>query len=111
MENVGELRPLHDSIIITDMEFGEERTTSGLYIPSQNGKVEGIKPRWGQVYAVGPDQTDIKVGDWICVEHGRWTRGIEIQDQSGNKITIRKVDNDCILLVSDVQPSDINLPA
>lgn len=104
------IRAIHDDVIIVEMEFGEERTTSGLYIPSQNGKVEGIKPRWGRVYAIGPDHTDVKVGQWIYIDHGRWTRGANLVDEDGNKITVRKVDKNAILLVSDDKPNDINLP-
>lgn len=106
----GKLRPLRDDVIIRDMEFGEERTTSGLFIPNQNGKTEGIKARWGQVYAIGPEQTDVQVGQWIYVEHGRWTRGITMEDDEGNKFDIRKADNNAILLVSDEKPNDINIP-
>jgi hypothetical protein len=47
-------------------------------------------------------------GDWVCVAHGRWTRGVEIEDASGMK-TIRKIDPDDILLVSDTSPSDDTL--
>jgi hypothetical protein len=65
---------------------------------------------------VGPRQTDVHVGQWICVAHGRWTRGIEIEDDAGIK-TIRRVDPKDVLLVSDVMPQDdtmsdaINVPA
>lgn len=100
--------PLRDDILVTDLEFGEERTTSGLYIPSQNGKVEGIKSRWGRVYAIGSEQTDVKVNDWIYVKHGRWTRGIEMEDENGKKFVIHKVDNNDVLLQSDEKPTDIN---
>jgi len=70
---------------------------------NDNGTTAGIRPRWGQIYAVGPDQKDVTVGQWICVAHGRWTRGIEIEDQQGRK-TIRKIDPKDILLVSDEPP-------
>jgi hypothetical protein len=45
------------------------------------------------------------VGQWICVAHGRWTRGVEIEDADGVR-TIRKVDPKDILLVSNTQPDD-----
>jgi hypothetical protein len=70
---------------------------------NDNGKAGGIRPRWGQVYAVGPEQTEIRVGQWICVAHGRWTRGVEIEDESGEH-TIRRIDHKDILLVSDTEP-------
>jgi hypothetical protein len=37
------------------------------------------------------------------VAHGRWTRGLEIEDDEGPK-TIRKIDPNDILLVSDEHP-------
>jgi hydrogenase maturation factor len=54
---------------------------------------------------VGPDQTDVKVGQYILVSHGRWTRGIKIEDEEGTK-TIRKVDVNDMLMVSDDPMSD-----
>jgi hypothetical protein len=54
------------------------------------------------VYAVGPKQTEVQVGQWIMVAHGRWTRGIDIEDgQTEHKRTIRKIDPKDILLISD----------
>lgn len=103
----GKLRPIRDHVLISDMEFDELKTESGIVIPSQDGKDTGIRPRWGRVYAVGPEQEDVKVGQWIYVEHGRWTRGIKIQDDSGDELIIRRVDNNNILLQSDEKPTDI----
>ena len=102
---VKSLRPLNDTVLVSDMNFSERITTSGLVLPGDNGKSSGIRPRWGCVYAVGPQQTAVKPGDWICVAHGRWTRGVNIKDQQGQK-TLRKIDPKDILLVSDYLPSD-----
>jgi hypothetical protein len=52
---------------------------------------------------VGPEQKDVIPGQWICVAHGRWTRGLDIEDDEGTK-TIRRVDPNDILLVSDEEP-------
>ena len=38
------------------------------------------------------------------VAHGRWTRGIDVQ-QEQEVITVRRVDINDILIVSDEQPS------
>ena len=100
-----QIKPLNDSVIVTDMTFDERFTTGGIVLLNDNGKSTGIRPRWGQVYAVGPEQQDVQPGDWICVAHGRWTRGIEIDD-NGTERTIRRVDPNDILLVSDEQPQD-----
>lgn len=97
---VNSIRPLKDHVIVTDMNFQEKLSNGGIIILNNDGKLEGIHPRWGRVYAVGPEQTNIRVGQWICVKHGRWTRGLKIQDTEGEK-TIRRIDNKDILLVSD----------
>lgn len=102
----GKLIPLRDNVLITDMDFGEQRTATGIYIPSDDGKNEGIKPRWGRVWAVGPEQKDVKVGEWIYVEHGRWTRGVTVEEVDGNEIIIRRVDTNAILLHADEKPND-----
>ena len=99
------LRPLHDKVIATDMEFGEQRLASGLILPSDDGVDRGIHPRWCRVYAVGPDhKEDYGVGDWILVEHGRWSRGIEFEESEGNKITIRLIDNNCVIMWNPEKP-------
>lgn len=103
---VGKLAPLHDNVLVTEMNFEFRVTTSGIILPSDDGKNSGIRPRWGKVYAVGPKQTDVKVGQWILVDHGRWTRGIDIIDESGERKTIRKVDLKDILAVSDEVVTD-----
>ena len=100
-----QLQPLKDSVIVSDMLFDARITTSGIYIPNDNGKSLGIRPRWGRVYAVGPEQQDVTPGQWICIEHGRWTRGTLIEDQEGEK-TIRRIDANDILMVSNEPQQD-----
>ena len=101
-----QLQPLGESVIVSDMNFEERLSTGGIIIMTDNGKSTGIRPRWGRVYAVGPDQQDIKVGDWICVEHGRWTRGLDIEDETG-KITLRRVDPKDVMMTADEKPDDL----
>jgi Chaperonin 10 Kd subunit len=100
-----QLQALNDSVIVGDMVFDERITTGGIVLLNDNGKSLGIRPRWGRVYAVGPEQHDVKVGEWVCIAHGRWTRGIEIEDETG-KQTLRRVDPKDILIQSDEQPND-----
>ena len=100
-----QIRPLNDSVIVTDMTFDERFTTSGIVLLNDNGKSTGIRPRWGQVYAVGPTQTEVTVGQCVCVAHGLWTRGIDVEDETGKK-TLRRIDPNDIMLVSDEQPQD-----
>lgn len=100
------IKPILNHVIVQDMEFGEQKTKSGIIIINDDGQLHGIKPRWGKVYAVGPKQEDINPGEWVLVEHGRWTRGHEIEQDDGTTITLRRVDVDAILASSDDKPAD-----
>jgi len=105
---ISQLRALNDNILVSEMIFDERKLQSGIILLNDNGTTAGIRPRWGQVYAIGPKQKDVTVGQWICVAHGRWTRGVDIEE-NGLKHTIRKIDPKDILLISDEKPSDATL--
>jgi hypothetical protein len=102
---IEKLKALRNTILVEEMVFDGRQLSSGIYLLNDNGTTAGIRPRWGRVYAIGPEQKDVTVGQWICVAHGRWTRGVKIQDPSGEH-TIRKIDPKDILLVSETQPED-----
>ena len=104
-KKIKSFRALQNYVIITDMNFKEKLTSSGIIIPNSDGKLEGVHARWGKVYSVGNKQQDIKQGQYILVKHGRWTRGTLIEDQEGEK-TIRRVDDADILLISDEPMQD-----
>ena len=103
----GKLIPIRDNVLITDMDFGEQKTAGGLVLLSDDGKSEGVKSRWGRVWAIGPEQQDVKVGEWILLEHGRWTRGVTVVEEDGTEITIRRADLKAILMVTDEKPGQI----
>ena len=104
------LTPIKDHILVTDMHFDELKTKTGIIIRSDDGKTEGIKPRWCKVFAVGHSQKHVKVGDWLLIEHGRWTRGMEIQkDEDSPKIELFRIDPNGILIVADEKPNDLEL--
>lgn len=107
MKVKGKLRPLYDNIIVTDMEFGMERTASGILVQSDDGKGSGIHPRWGRVYSIGPDQQSVSIGEWILLEHGRWGRGFKYETADGEEITLHQADKNAILMVSDEKPADV----
>jgi len=97
------IKPLGKNIIVRDMNFDVRTLDSGIVLLSDDGKTDGIRPRWAQVYATGPEQTDVTVGQRVLVEHGRWSRGIKIT-QNGEELTIRRADPEAILMVSDEEP-------
>jgi co-chaperonin GroES (HSP10) len=103
----GTLTPIKDRVLVTDMEFGEQKTAGGIIISTDDGQARGIHPRWGKIIAKGPNNTDdYAVGDWILVEHGRWTRGVTMDNNEG-KMVVRMVEAESILGVSKEKPQDI----
>ena len=103
----GKLTPLRDKVIVEEMQFGLQTASKGLIILNDDGANHGIKPRWGKVHAVGPEQTEVQVGQYILIEHGRWTRGVELVDpDTGDTATVRMVDNENILAISDTPMED-----
>lgn len=107
----GKLIPIRDHVIVEDMYFGEQKTNNGIIILDDNGKDFGIKPRWARVYAVGPEQKDVSVGEYVLVEHGRWTRGFDLEREDGTSFTVRRIDTDCILMSSEEKPKDVYVRA
>jgi co-chaperonin GroES (HSP10) len=87
------------------MNFDDEVSKVGIILRSQDGKSDGIKPRWGKVWAVGPTQQDVKVGEWVLIEHGRWTRGITVEE-NGKEHIVRMVEVKSIMLQADELPSE-----
>jgi len=99
------IEAIKDHVLVKGMEFHERITNGGIIVPGNDGKSEGIKPRWGEVVAIGPEQTDIEVGEWVLVEHGRWTRGMKLVI-ADEELVLRRVDVNDIILVSDEPQSD-----
>ena len=104
----GNLKPLHARVAVTDMYFGEKVSASGLIIPSTDGKSSGVHPRWGKVYSKGPKNTDdFDVGQWILIEHGRWTRAITVEQDDGTEFKVWVVDETGIIGWSADEPEEI----
>ena len=98
------IKAVQDHVIVADMNFKERTTEAGILILGDDKQSTGIRPRWGRVVAIGQRQKDILIGQFVLVKHGRWTRGVEIEGE-----TIRRVDTDDILVVSDVPQIDESL--
>jgi len=78
------LKPLNDSIIfefldeITDGHF-VTKTSFGLVLPTKNIDMNANLPRWGKVYAIGPDVKDVSVNDLILITPLRWTDSFKFE--------------------------------
>ena len=98
------VKALKGKVLVSDLERGS-RMIKGIIIPDDNGKSEGIRPRWGKVYSVGEDITDIVPGQWILIENGRWTRMLEVKEDNGSKVQLWGVEwPESVMLVSDEDP-------
>jgi co-chaperonin GroES (HSP10) len=104
--DVSTFRPLRDQVFVADLESGMTITHGGLIIPDDNRTNRGIRNRWARVYAVGPDVEDIQVGEWVLIEHGRWTNGIDFEE-NGKAMKLWRIDwPDAVILAGDENPSD-----
>lgn len=95
-------KPMRDKIFVRNLDRGEKKTAGGIIITDDTGKAGGIRARWGQVTMVGEDIDYVEVGEWVLIEHGRWTNGLE-HPELGEKVW--HIENAAILLVSDSDPS------
>jgi co-chaperonin GroES (HSP10) len=106
----GNFVPLGEDILVTNMYFGEERSSGGIILSNDDGKLRGIRARWCQVYKIGQRcklKDQINEGDWILLEHGRWSRQFLIEDNDGVDWVLQKADIDAILLVSEEEPLEV----
>jgi hypothetical protein len=103
----GEVNPLPNDILVYNMEKGDTVTRGGIILTDDNGTDRGLRPRWCQVYKVGSSVDEVLPGQWILVEHGRWTYGINVNSRDsidGKPLYLQKIDREAIMLVSEEQP-------
>lgn len=100
-----DITPLHKRVLVSDMFFGEKKTKGGIILMDDDGTESGIHPRWCKVYAVGSKQEDVKVGQWLLVAHGRWSRALKVV-KNNEELDVRMIDENDILLVSDLKPNN-----
>lgn len=106
-KTINHITAVKNRVIVSDMHFGEQKTKSGLILTDDNGTTRGIYPRWAKVYNKGPEnKEEYDVGDWVLVEHGRWTRGVRVNDGNGDK-ELRMVESESILGWSKTLPNDV----
>jgi co-chaperonin GroES (HSP10) len=98
-----DITPLKKRVLVSHMHFGEAKTKGGIILVDDDGTQSGIHPRWAKVYAVGNEQEDVTVGQWVMVAHGRWSRAFKVK-KSGTELEVRMIDENDILLVSDDEP-------
>jgi co-chaperonin GroES (HSP10) len=99
-------KALGDKIIATMHDgFGEKKSTGGIIIQEKDGDTKSIRPRWFKVTHVGPEQESVSVGEYVYVEHGRWTRGFKIDKTTNTKYYM--LDNAKILAATTDDPVNL----
>tara|TARA_B110000503_G_scaffold23865_1_gene37391 strand:- start:39 stop:449 length:411 start_codon:yes stop_codon:yes gene_type:complete len=103
----GNVAAISNRVIVSDMYFGEQKTTGGLIIKDDDGTTRGIYPRWAKVYSKGPNnKDDYDIGHWILIEHGRWTRAFTVETPEG-EVELRMVETESVIGYSEEKPNDI----
>ena len=100
-----DITPLKKRVLVCKMHFGETKSKGGIILIDDDGSESGIHPRWAEVYAIGNKQEDVKIGQWILVSHGRWSRALKVK-KDNVELEVRMVDEDDILMLSDEEPED-----
>ena len=101
------IKPIKDHVLVRNLDFGEKITRGGIIVLDDDGTERGVHPRWAEVWRVGEEVHDIKEGQWILVQHGRWSRTAEVEE-NGEKIKINRVDYPSgILVISDEKSDDV----
>ncbi len=105
-----DIKPLKKRVLVSDMQFGATKSKGGIILLDDDGTEAGIHPRWAKVYAVGDQQDDVAIGQWLLVAHGRWSRALKVK-KDGEELEVRMIDENDILLVSDEEPDFNNRQA
>ena len=86
---------------------GHRELASGLIIADRDMESSGIRPRWFKVESVGPDvdKDFVKEGQYVYVEHGRWTNELKYKD-GDDLVSVYMLDNEKCLMVSNEHPKE-----
>lgn len=71
------IKVLPGRVLVTDIERGP-RMVGGIWLPNTDGKSADKRPHWAKVHTIGPDVTGIQPGQWVLIEHLRWSRATTI---------------------------------
>ena len=99
------LKPLPGRLFCASLETGLRATDGGIVLPDDNKMSSGstgVRPRWFQVVNVNVDTNpdDIKIGNYVLVEHGRWSRRFSGKHYNNYSI----IEEKAVLLVTEDPP-------
>lgn len=79
-----------------------KRSAGGIILKDDDATETSIRARWFQIYSVGDDIDWIKEGDYVMVDHGRWSNGLKINDD----LKLHLLDNKDCLAMTDSDPTN-----
>lgn len=99
---MSEIKALANKVlaVMVDKPDGLRKTKGGILLADKDNDVSGIRPRWFKVHSVGEGVDWIKEEQYVYVDHGRWSRGVKLNEE----ITLHLLDNKDCLMVSDENP-------
>ena len=103
---ISDLKLPKNGVLATEMEFGERKTSGGILRICDDAKEEGIRARWCRVLKIGKNVTNIEENDFILVSHGRWTHGMDMDNESGETVITRFIDHKDILMKTKTPPQE-----
>ena len=111
MANVihSKIRALRNKVLVRNIDQGMRKSKGGIILTQSDAVSDGaagIRPRWAEVYSVGSNIDWVKEGQWVLMEHGRWTMPVKLNDGK-SEFDLRQADPDGILGYSEERPEDI----
>ena len=88
--------PLRDKVFAEILDVGEITTPGGVILQNDMGKES--RPRWFKIETVGPEATEVKEGDYVLVDTGRWSTLLK---RRSDGVELRDIEYDGILAVAD----------
>ena len=83
--------PLKDRVLADEIDHGN-KVVNGIILTDDNMKERGIRPRWCRIYDVGENIKDIKPGQYVLMEHTRWTIPVKITNEKNEEVDLRLLD-------------------
>jgi hypothetical protein len=102
-----------DTLYIEMLAVGENITKAGIVIPTEKMDAFGhfVKPRWAKVIFKADNLTDFEVGDWVLIQHGKWSSSIKALINGVEKtiwyVSDKSVKEQSIIAVSKKMPTEI----
>ena len=110
INDINDIQVPDDSILVCNLDVGE-RKIGNIYIPDDDLKLYGIRPRNAQIFKVGENYSSmLNVGDWVMIRHGNWSQRMHLYTKELGDFKVWIVPKKCIaeglILKYEKKPND-----